>query len=44
MTNLELEKTANEIRKSIVTVVQNPDIRADHYPQQIFLLICILRK
>ena len=46
MTNLELEKTANEIRKSIVTAVHsaNPDIRVDHYHQQIFLPICILKK
>ena len=44
MNKLELMKTANEVRKGIMTAVQNPVIRADLYLQQIFLLICILRK
>ena len=47
MNNLELEKMANEIRKDIVTAVhsdQTPDIRVDHFHQQIFLHICILRR
>lgn len=46
MNNLELEKMANEIRKDIVTAVHSAksDIRVDHFHQQIFLHICILRR
>ena len=46
MDKLELMKTANEVRKGIVTAVHSakPDIRADLYPQQISLHICILKK
>ncbi len=38
MNKLELMKTANEVRKGIVTAVtvQNPDIRVDHFLQQTF--------
>ena len=47
MNNLELEKIANEIRKSIVTAVHSA--KAGHpggslYLQQIFLRICILKR
>ena len=46
MNNLELEKLANEIRKSIVTAVHsaNPVIRVDLCLLQIFLHICISKK
>ena len=46
MNKLELQKTANEVRKGIVTAVhsQKRDIRAVLYQQQIYLLIYILRK
>ena len=44
MTKLELEQIAVEVRKGIITGVHsaNPVIRVDLYPQQRFLLICIL--
>ena len=46
MNHLELEKIANEIRKSIVTAVHsaNPVIRADRCLRQIFLHICISKR
>ncbi len=47
MNKLELMKTANEVRKGIVTAVhavQKPDIRADLFQQQTFLHICILKR
>ena len=43
MNKLELQKTANEVRKGIVTA-QKRDIQAVLYQQQIYLLIYILRK
>ena len=46
MNKLELQKTANEVRKGIVTAVHSA--KAGHpggsYQQQIYLLIYILRK
>ena len=46
MDNLELQKTANEVRKGIITAVynQNPDIRADLYLRQTFIPIFILKR
>ena len=47
MNNLELEKLANEIRKSIVTAVHSAKIRSirvDLCLLQIFLRICISKK
>ena len=45
MNKLELQKTANEIRKGIVSgVQQRPAIRADLCLQPIFSRICILKK
>lgn len=46
MNNLELEKLANEIRKSIVTAVHSAKsgIRVDLCLLQIFLRICISKK
>ena len=46
MNKQELMKTANEIRKGIVTAVHsaNPDIRADPYPRRISIPIYFLKK
>ena len=46
MNKLELQITANEVRKGIVTAVHSAkaDIRAAHFLQQIYLHICILRR
>lgn len=44
MTKLELEKIAVEVRKGIITGVHSAKSGhpVDLYPQQTFLLICIL--
>ena len=46
MNKLELQKTANEVRKGIVTAVHSArrDIRVDLCRQQIFLPIFISRR
>lgn len=46
MTNLELQKTANEVGKDIVLpfTAQSPDTRADLCQQQTCLHICILKR
>ena len=46
MTNKELQKIANEVRKGIVTAVHAAGAGhpADHFQQQIFSHICILRR
>ena len=46
MNKLELMKTANEVRKGIVTAytAQKRDIRADLYQQLTFLRISILKR
>lgn len=38
MTEAELKKTANEVRKNIVTacIMHIPDTRADHCPQRTY--------
>lgn len=45
MNKLDLQKKAVDIRKGIVSSVHSAkqDIRADHFQQQTFLLIFILR-
>ena len=45
MNKQELQLKANEVRKGIVTASMQPkpDIRADRFPQLIFLLIYILK-
>ena len=46
MNKLELQKIANEVRKDIVTAVHAAKAGhpADHFLQQIYSHICILKK